>query len=247
MKKSHIIFSIAFSAISTLLTLTAAPVVSAHSDCNASVDLQGHVSGNSAQATNYSTNPSCTYDATLAVYDSPKTPETEGWIEAQTLIGSKTVSVPAGQTVDITVEGTGSSCWNQADLIRGKDVLTPPTYSNAVAVDVYAVSCGSQISETPTPTPSCTPSVTETPTPTGETPTPGQENTPTPTPGSSGGSSSSSNNSSNSSSSNNSGGGSSSPSVTTLASTGNASSIYLIVLFGAAFLISGMVLKRFSK
>jgi hypothetical protein len=108
-------------------------------DCNAQIDLQGSVTRNQASVTNHSTNSACSYDATLAVYDSPQEPETNGWINAQTLIGSKSVNVKPGETVSLTVDGTGSSCWNQADLIRGTEVLTPPVYRDAMDTDVFKV------------------------------------------------------------------------------------------------------------
>lgn len=134
------------------LTLAAVPVVAgaflasavlspafASKDCNIDVDLQGTVTKNEASVTNHSKNDACVYDATLAVYESPQEPETHGWIEAQKLIGSKTVSVKAGETVKLKVDGKGSSCWYQADLIRGKKVLTPPVYRTAIDVDVYKI------------------------------------------------------------------------------------------------------------
>ena len=206
-----------------------APVAYTSESCNADVELQGTVSHNHAKVTNYSQNSSCVYDATLAVYDSPQEPDTYGWIDAQTLIGSKTVKVKPGETVEITVEGKGSSCLNQSDLIRGNKVFTPPYYFNAMATDVYKVSCGAL-----TPTPSCTPTVSETPTPTPTgtltptptttpgptaTPTPGAGATPTPTSAVAG----------------------------ALASTGNLGFIYMLVTAGVLSLISGLVLRKFSK
>ena len=203
--------------------------------CNIDVDLQGSVKANHGTVTNYSKNSTCVYNATLAVYDSPREPQSAGWIEAQTLIGSKTVSVKSGETVDITVDGQGPSCFSQSDLVRGSEVVTPPYYWNAISVDVYKVSCGGQVTPTPTftPTPTAgasatpTPTMTPTPTPT-ETPTPGPSDTPTPT-----------------------------PTLTptpvpgtvagVLASTGNSGFVYLVIIAGAVFLISGLILKKFNK
>lgn len=122
-------------------------------ECNAEIDLQGTVSRNEATVTNHSQNDACVYDATLAVYDSPKEPETYGWIEAQTLIGSKSVKVKAGETVTLKVEGNGPSCNAQADLIRGTEVLTPPVYRNAMDVDVYKTNEGKCTTTEVTPTP----------------------------------------------------------------------------------------------
>lgn len=141
MNKNKLIISLA-----TLPVVTGAFVASAvlnpaaaTYECDAEKDLQGTVTRNEATVTNHSTNEKCAYDATLAVYDSPKEPETTGWIEAQTLIGSKTINVKAGETVTIKVEGTGPSCWNQSDLIRGTGVITPPVYRTAMDTDVYKV------------------------------------------------------------------------------------------------------------
>lgn len=202
------------AAAGAYLSTAAISHVYANPTCNAEVDLQGTVTRNEASVTNYSQNSDCTYDATLAVYDSPQEPDTYGWIEAQKLIGSKTVSVKSGETVTLKVDGKGPSCWNQSDLIRGKDVWTPPVYRNAMDTDVYKVgTC-----ET-TPTPTCTPTPTTTPGPTA-TPTPENGNTPTPTPTKVQGS---------------------------LAPTGTTGLIYILILAGVASLITGMVLKRFSK
>ncbi|MGB2787765.1 MAG: hypothetical protein WBC13_00375 [Dokdonella sp.] len=125
----------AFLAVASL-----SPVLATENECNAETDLQGTVTRNEASVTNYSTSD-CSYDATLALYDSPKTPETYQWIESQKLIGSKTVTVKAGETVSIKVDGTGPSCYVQSDLIRGSEVMEVPFYRNAMDVDVYSVSC----------------------------------------------------------------------------------------------------------
>jgi hypothetical protein len=215
-------------------------------ECNIDVDLQGSVSGNHATVRNWSLNPVCEYQATLAVYDSPKDPDTDGWIEAQTLIGSKTVPVSQGATVDIIVEGEGSSCWKQSDLVRGSEVKTPPYYSNAMAVNVYqSPSCiatptpSEATTETPTPELTATPTVTETPAPTA---------TPTPTSGSSESSNTSSGSSSNSNASSSSNSNNTpQPAVQTLAYTGNTFMIYFVILAGAASIISGMVLRKFTR
>lgn len=125
----------AFLAVASL-----SPVLATENECNAETDLQGTVTRNEATVTNYSTSD-CSYDATLALYDSPKTPETYQWIEEQNLVGSKTVTVKAGETVTIKVDGTGPSCYMQSDLIRGSEVMETPYYRNAMDVDVYSVSC----------------------------------------------------------------------------------------------------------
>lgn len=175
-----------------------APIASADV-CTANLynDLQGTVSRNVATVTNYSKN-NCTYQATLAVYDSPQEPETYGWIDAQTLIGSTTVDVEPGQTVTIKVDGDKASCWNQSDLLRGgqNQVLPKPYYWNAMDVDVYSDdSCKVKV-----------------------TPTPEATATPTPQPG-----------------------------VSSFAPTGNTIMTYMLILAGAASLITGIVLRRFSK
>jgi hypothetical protein len=120
-----------------LASATLSPVVA--DECNAEKDLQGNVTKNEATVTNHSTNDACKYDATLAVYESPKEPETYHWIEEQKLIGSKSINVKAGETVTLKVDGTGSACWVQSDLFRGTEVLTPPVYRTAMDVDVYKV------------------------------------------------------------------------------------------------------------
>ena len=158
-KKLLISAAIALPLMGGIFAGVNVPTVYAGNDCNAEVDLQGTVSQNHAKVTNYSQHD-CSYDATLAVYDSPKGEDTYGWIDAQTLIGSKTVNVKAGETVEITVDGKGSSCLNQSDLIRGKDVWTPPYYRNAMDVDVYKVSGSCESVPTPTMTPGPTPTPT---------------------------------------------------------------------------------------
>lgn len=201
-------------------------------ECKIEADLQGSVSQNSASVTNYSQNPNCEYEATLALYNSPQQPGSPRWIDAQTLIGSKTVLVKAGETVNITVEGDSDGCWIQADLIRGRHVLEPPVYVNAMAVDVYSQECEGQVdsitSVMPSPTPTCTPTPTNIPTP---TTTPGATNTPTPDPTNT-----------------------PTPAVgkvqaaeATFAGTGNSALIYSVVLAGAASIIIGLILKRFSR
>lgn len=80
-----------------------------------------------------------------------------------------------------------------------------------------------------TPTPAATPSVTQSP-------------TATPTPGSSSSSNTTNNNTTNNNTTNN-----YTTVAGTLASTGNAFTIYASILAGAASLIMGLVLKKFSK
>lgn len=201
--------------------------VSAYPECNKLVDLQGKVSKNTAEVTNYSKNPACVYDATLAIYDSPKEPNSANWIEAQTLLGSKSVKVNPGETVTLTVDANGSACWRQADLVRLSEAWEKPYYANAMDTDVYRVSCGGA-----TPTPSCSPTPTVTPTPT-NTPTPTPTGTLTPTPTTTPGPTAT-------------------PTPTgtvagVLAQTGNSVFIVMLLLAGIASLISGIVLKRFSK
>ena len=158
MLKKNLLISaaIALPLVGGIFSGVTVPTVYAGENCNIEVDLQGTVSQNHAKVTNYSQHD-CSYDATLAVYDSPKGEDTYGWIDAQTLIGSKTVNVKPGETVDVTVDGKGSSCLNQSDLIRGKDVWTPPYYRNAMDVDVYKVSGSCESVPTPTTTPGPTP------------------------------------------------------------------------------------------
>jgi hypothetical protein len=127
------------------------PVFANENTCDTSAtDLQGSVSRNEATVTNHSTN--CDYEASLALYESPKEPETYGWIEAQKYIGSKSVTVKAGQTVTLRVDYSSSACFFQSDLIRGGEGSVirkdAPAYRTAMDVDVYSQSC-----VTPTPTP----------------------------------------------------------------------------------------------
>jgi hypothetical protein len=229
MVKKLLYTAIALPFLSLGASFLLAPIAEAYPSCDALTDLQGSVSQNQASVTNYSTNPHCVYEATLAVYDSPKEPDTYGWIEAQTLIGSKTVKVAAGETVSITVEGDGPSCVRQSDLIRGSEVFTPPTYRMAMATDVYRTGNCSGPTPTCTLTPTPTPTVTETPTPTPTgtltptpTNTPGPTATPTPAPAVAAAS-------------------------TKLASTGNMVFVYGVILVGILSLIAGMVLRKFSK
>ncbi len=218
--------------ISSLLTLPLlggialanAPVASAYDDsCNLQsslTDLQGTVSRNHAKVTNYSNH--CDYKATLVIYDSPKKQDEYGWLEAQTKIGSKTVNVEAGKTVEFSVDVDGPSCLNQSDLIRGGEdqIMNPPYYRMAMDADVYSDdSCEQKTTPTPTPTATVTPTPTNGPT---ATPTPGSSTSATATP-------------------------TSQPGVSGFAGTGNSLMIYLLILSGAASLVTGMVLKRFSK
>lgn len=124
--------------------------------CQPEFDLQGSVNKNHATVTNYSIHSECVYEATLALYDAPKKPNTPGWIEKQTLLGSKSVTVHASQVVDLEVVDTGKECWRQVDLIRGTGVLTPPYYADAMAAETYEVDCGNVAPpvEMPTATPS---------------------------------------------------------------------------------------------
>ena len=215
--------------------------------CGDPIKLYGSVNNNTASVSNYSTNPDCEYSATLAIYNIPNTPvfNSDGSVkdadvEDQIFINSNTVAVSGtAKNISISVDDTynGSSCWRQADLIPNYSNITPtplvpPKYTNLLASQVYNVCT--------TPTPSATPSATEIPTPgPTATPTPGSSNNnSTSGSGSSGGSSGSSSNST--------------PqqvaaATAVLASTGNALSIYAIVLGGAISLISGMVLRKAGK
>jgi hypothetical protein len=234
MRKNIQIVVLLITLLSGVLFVAPLSTVSAHpAECDMEKDLQGTVHQNHASVTNYSTNPSCSYDATLAIYDSPQEPNTFGWIDAQTLIDSQSVHVNAGQTVEITVSGTGASCWNQSDLVRTNEAWEKPYYTDAMATDVYKVgSCGGNIptptvtpESTCTPTPTLTPTVTPTAGPT-NTPTPGPSATPTPGPAAT-------------------------PTPTErvlgLAYTGNSLLIYGLVLIGGVSLILGLVFKKFSK
>lgn len=199
-------------------------------ECNIDVDLQGSVTRNHAEVVNYSKNLSCKYEATLAVYDSPQEPNTFRWIETQKLIDSKTIIVNAGERTLLEVSDSGEYCWKQADLVRGKYVLEPPVYVNAMASDVYKTGNCEYNEVTPTPTQVTTPTLTPTPTnsPT-NTPTPGATNTPTPTPT---GIVQSATNSVNKSS---------------FAKTGNSAFVFAAIVAGAVSLLAGLVLRRFAK
>lgn len=203
-KKLIISTAIALPIFGGVLMANASTVYAGNPECKAEVDLQGSVSQNKAKVTNYSKH--CTYDATLAVYDSPQAENTPGWIEAQTLRGSKTVSVKPGETVEFEAElKEGSSCLNQADLVRESKAWDKPHYVNAMDVELYRDDSCNVVTATPTPGPTATP-------------TPGATATPTPKPG-----------------------------VTSFAPTGNTLMTYVLVLAGVASLITGIVLRRFSK
>lgn len=199
-------------------------------ECSAVLDLDKTISNNQATVKNNS--DSCEYLITLALYDSPQAPDTNGWIEAQTFIGSDSETVKPGETVNFLVEDTGKSCFRQADLFEGNNIKTPPIYVNNLATAVYAsnVTCVTPPvtpTNTPTPTQTPTPTPTNTPGPT-ETPTPGPTNTPTPGP-------------------------TSTPTpgkgevLGTMAGTGNTGFIYAVILAGAVSLISGLILRKFNK
>lgn len=221
--------------------------------CNIDVDLQGTLDNNHGKVTNYSKNESCSYEATLAIYDVPLEPGTPRWIDTQSLINSETVTVKPGETIDISVDGEGPSCRTQADLIRGgqEQVSTPPFYANAMDVKVYTTGTCGEIELTPTSIPTSTPvpTCTLTPTPNSPTATPTQSPTNTPAPGQSNSSSSSSSSSSSNSSnnSNNSSGTQTGIVQPALASTGNSAFIFAVVIAGAVSLISGLILKKLSK
>lgn len=220
-------------------------------NCNASQDLDKSLEKNHATVTNFSTN-SCEYEVTLALYDSTL----QGALEDQVYINHVTKTVKPGETVDFLVEDTGKACYKQSDLFLGSEIKKPPYYENNLASNVYEVPCETPTvtpeftptptevitTETPTPTeiinsgtPIPTESITptETPTPVPPTETPGQGPTSTPGPGSSSSSSSSS----------------PAPAVAaaSLASTGDATLIYIIVLAGAISLISGLIMKKFNR
>lgn len=120
-------------------------------ECNAETDLQGTVTRNQATVTNHSTNDACVYDATFASYNSPKDPETTGWIEAQTLHDSKTVKVKAGETVTLTVKDDVPACFVQTDLVRTDKAWEKPYYRTAMDIDVYKVKDNCAVAESKTP------------------------------------------------------------------------------------------------
>lgn len=163
-KKLIISTAIALPIFGGVLMANASSVYAGNPECKAEVDLQGSVSGNKATVTNHSKYEECVYDATLAVYDSPQAENTPGWIEAQTLRGSKTVSVPHGQTISFEADlKEGPSCLNQADLVRESKAWDKPHYVNAMDVDIYRDDSCNVVTATPTPTPG--PGATATPTP----------------------------------------------------------------------------------
>ena len=213
-----------------------------YSDCGGLWISADSVAGNTATVTNYATTPNgaCQYQAMLALYDSPTGGDqfAPNFLEAQKLINYTVIPVPEGATKTITVSGTGTSCWEQADVIFGYNSevltpLTPPYYSNRPAA-VFNI-C---ITPTPSVVPSSTPTATLTPGPTA-----------TPTPGSSSGSSNGSSNSGSGSGggSNSSSNNSPQPMVQAMAFTGNALMTYAVILTGAASLISGMILRKIGS
>ncbi len=203
--------------------------------CSASRDLDKSINHNTATVENKSL-AGCSYTVTLALYDSPDAPNTQGWIESQSLIGSVTKTLNPGDKMVFYVKDSGQACFRQADLFEGSKVLSTPNYTDNLATDVYSRSCGVV---TPTPTPCLTntptPTVTPTPTPT-NTPTPGPTATPTPGP-----------------TSTPTPGPTATPTpvqgtvASTLASTGNAAIIFAVIIAGAISLISGLILKKLGK
>jgi hypothetical protein len=207
--------------IASFLQFSSAQIFAGNQDCSASRDLNKGIDKNTAWVLNEQS--TCEYEITFALYDSPKQPETSGWIAAQTLIGSVTKKVSPGEKVYFTVPDTGKACARQADLFEGSNVLNPPFYYNNLATSVYTIgNCGTTPSPTPTTTLTNTPTPTSTPTNTPgstNTPAPGPTATPTPATSLTGG----------------------------FAGTGNTGFIYVILIAGAAFLISGMILKKIGK
>ena len=112
--------------IASFLQFSAVQVVAGNQDCNASRDLNKGIDKNTAWVLNEQS--SCNYEITFALYDSPKQPETNGWIDAQTLIGSVTKKVNPGEKVYFTISDNGKACTRQADLFEGSNVLKPPYY-----------------------------------------------------------------------------------------------------------------------
>ena len=211
--------------IAFFLHFSALYAVAGNENCNASRDLNKEINKNTAWVLNEQS--LCEYEITFALYDSPKQPETSGWIDAQTLIGSVTKKVGPGEKVYFKIEDSGKACGRQADLFEGSNVLKSPYYYNNLATSVYAIeNCGTvptptpttSLTNTPTPTPTSTPGLTSTPGPT-NTPTSGPAATPTPVKSILGG----------------------------FAPTGNTGFIYVIILLGATSLISGMILKKFGN
>ncbi len=212
-----IIFSLPFFAFG-YLTASNVSSIYAGQKCDAVLDLDKSIDKNKATVKNNSA--SCDHEVTLALYDSPQNKDTFGWIEAQIFLGSDTKIVKSGETVNFFVEDIGVTCLRQADLFKGREIKIPPIYVNNLETAVYDVPCATPtIINTPTPTNIPTP--TQTPTP-GPTSTPTPEPTATPTPGES-------------------------ISQVVLASTGNISFIYAIILAGAISLVAGMILRKASK
>jgi len=210
---------------------------SASMKCDAQRDLGRNLSKNSASVKNNSL-MSCSYDVTLALYDSPKEPESFGWIESQSLIGFDTKRVEPGDSVDLFVEDSGQFCYKQADLFLGNHVLSVPIYVNNLATDVYGVPCvtgGPTVTPTPTPNnPTSTPEPTATPTPgPTNTPTPGPTNTPTPGP--------------TNTPTPESGVVEGVRAEANLAGTGNTGFIFSVIIAGAVALIAGMLLKKADR
>ena len=214
--------------IAVFLQFSATKIIAGSENCNAARDLNKGIDRNTAWVLNEQSN--CEYEITFALYDAPKKPETGGWVDVQTLIGSVTKKVVPYEKVYFSLEDNGKACNRQADLFEGDNVLTPPYYYNNLATSVYGVgNCG----VTPTPTPTSTPDPTATPTPgptntPGPTSTPGPANTPAPGPAATPTSATSS-----------------VPGV--FAGTGNTGFIYVLIILGAISLISGMVLAKVRK
>jgi hypothetical protein len=204
-----------------------------YDNCDIDTDLHGTLNQNHGTVVNSSNNPICEHKATLALYDAPLEEGSPRWIEVQTLINYKTVTVKPGQTVEIVVDGVGPSCRIQSDLIRGDKLVQPPYYTNAMDAKVYTVKCEIVTPDkTPTPAPISTPT---------NTPAPGQSKAPTSTPGPAATSTPVPGQPTTSTSS------TSDSSKNILALTGNSAFIYAVILAGSTSLISGLILKKLSK
>lgn len=223
-------FIFGFLSINKLTTVYSA--TESVDECSAVLDLDRRKIGdNRFEVINNSS--SCGYTLTLALYDSPQVPESNGWVEAQKLIGSDTQTIKPGETVEFFVKDAGKECFRQADLFEGSVALEVPLYISNLETSVYEVSCITPAvtnALTPTPTLTPTPSPTIIPTPTSgpaptNTPAPGPTSTPAPGP-------------------------TSTPTPAkgeVLALTGNTASIYAVIIAGAISLISGLILKKVSK
>lgn len=120
-----------------------------------------HMSGNpiSGDLTNLATNSNCPTAAYAHIFGSNIAPESSGWLESQSYVGTVSFTVPPGtigMPISITVPDAGF-CWYQVDLVRTSQVRVPPYYAGDDMIDYVfyqqSANCGGTPTETPIPEP----------------------------------------------------------------------------------------------